>query len=111
MNNITLKKINRVMEHIKSRATALGVTIDYYDRLERDRGYLTTDQQTAYGIALAGFYEIDNLVQFIEAVVSDDSGESGESGDSEDSEDWEVIAFVLDAGDSGESGESGKLSH
>lgn len=111
MKNITLKKINRVMEHIKSRATALGVTIDYYDRLERDRGYLTTDQQTAYGIALAGFYEIDNLVQFIEAVVSGESGDSEDSGESGESDGWEVIAFVLDGGDSGESGESGKLSH
>lgn len=59
-------KMPSLLKKLKSRVSVLGQGIDYYETLERDRGYLTTDQQTSYIINVARFNELNEIVRLIE---------------------------------------------
>ena len=59
-------KMPSLLKKLKSRVSMLGQGIDYYETLERDRGYLTTDQQTSYIINVARFNELNAIVRLIE---------------------------------------------
>lgn len=61
-----MKKMKQTLEYIKSRVSTLGTHVDYYETLERDRGYLTSDQEAGYNIALSQLHELNRLVNFIE---------------------------------------------
>ena len=62
-----MKKMKQTLEYIKSRVSTLGTHVDYYETLERDKGYLTSDQEVSYNIALSQLRELDSLITFIEA--------------------------------------------
>lgn len=62
-----MKKMKQTLEYIKSRVSTLGTHVDYYETLERDKGYLTSDQEVSYNIALSQLRELDRLITFIEA--------------------------------------------
>lgn len=59
-------KMPSLLKKLKSRVSVLGQGIDYYETLERDRGYLTTDQQTSYIINVARLNELNEIVRLIE---------------------------------------------
>lgn len=58
--------MKQTIAYLKSRVSTLGVHVDYYETLERDKGYLTTDQQASYNIAVAQLGELERLIRFIE---------------------------------------------
>lgn len=61
-----MKKTNEILKYMKQRCTALGAIIDYYDTKERDNGFLKTDDQIAYQIAMSQMNELERLTSFIE---------------------------------------------
>ena len=63
----SLKKWSAVLTYLKDRSKTLGCIIDYYAMLERDKGYLTTDSEKAYEIALSQMQEIERLIEFMES--------------------------------------------
>lgn len=74
------RKISEVIQYLKSRVSTLEVLLQHYHVVERDRGWLTTDQQLIYSTYKARLDEIEKLVQYMESGASGASGESGASG-------------------------------
>ena len=61
-----MKSNKAILRYLKDRTEELGSYVGYYEALERDRGYMTIDQQTSYSLALSRLNEIEKLVRFIE---------------------------------------------
>ena len=69
------RKISEVIQYLKSRVSTLEVLLQHYHVLERDHGWLTTDQQFIYSTYKARLDEIEKLVQYMESGASGASGE------------------------------------
>ena len=61
-----MKSNKAILQYLKERTEELGTHAGYYEALERDRGYMTIDQQTSYNLAISRLNEIEKLVRFIE---------------------------------------------
>lgn len=61
-----MKKMSSLLKYLKERAEELGCILSYYETLERDKGYLRTDEEMSYNMALAQMHEVDRMVSFIE---------------------------------------------
>lgn len=61
-----MKSNKAIIKYLKERAEMLGYHAGYYEELERNRGFMTLDQQESYNIAVSRLNEIEELVRFIE---------------------------------------------
>ena len=61
-----MKKSKAIITYLKDRALSLSNVIEYYESMERDKGYLTIDQRYSYDLAITRLNEIERLVDFIE---------------------------------------------
>lgn len=55
-----------VLKYLKLRSQTLGSIIQYYEALERDRGFMKTDDMVSYQVATSQLNELERLVTFIE---------------------------------------------
>ena len=55
--------------YLKERSAHLEELIDYYERIDEVRGYLTTDEKLAYFKALDQFDELGSLVGFLVTIL------------------------------------------
>ena len=54
---------------LKERSARLEELIDYYERIEEVRGYLTSDEKAGYFKALDQFSELGNTVAFLVSIL------------------------------------------
>ena len=55
-----------VLNYLKLRSQTLGSIVEYYETLERDRGFMKTDDMVSYQVAVSQLNELERLVSFIE---------------------------------------------
>lgn len=55
-----------VLNYLKLRSQTLGSIVEYYETLERDRGFMKTDDMVSYQVAASQLNELERLVSFIE---------------------------------------------
>ena len=55
-----------VLNYLKLRSQTLGCIVEYYETLERDRGFMKTDDMVSYQVAVSQLNELERLVSFIE---------------------------------------------
>ena len=60
------RTITEVLKYLKLRSQTLGHIIQYYEALERDRGFMKSDDMVSYQIAVSQLNELERLVSFIE---------------------------------------------
>lgn len=60
------RTMTEVLKYLKLRSQTLGSIIQYYESLERDRGFMKTDDMVSYQIATSQLNELERLVTFIE---------------------------------------------
>ena len=61
-----MKSNRSILNYLKRRASTLQAIIEYYETLERDRGFMKSDDMLSYSIAQAQMNEIERLVDYIE---------------------------------------------
>lgn len=60
------RTMKEVLHYLKLRSQTLGSIVQYYEALERDRGFMKTDDEVSYQIACSQLNELERLVTFIE---------------------------------------------
>lgn len=60
------KDLSDILKYVTWRVQTLGNIIDYYEKLERDRGFMKIDDEIAYQIACSQMNELERMVDFIE---------------------------------------------
>ena len=61
-----MKQSKAILQYLRERTEVLGNIIGYYEALERDRGFMKTDDMLSYSIAQSQLNELERLVTFIE---------------------------------------------
>lgn len=61
-----MKTSKAIIQYLKKRVKVLGEIVGYYENLERDRGFMKTDDMLSYSIAQSQLNELERLVSFIE---------------------------------------------
>lgn len=61
-----MKQTKSILQYLKKRVKVLGEIVGYYETLERDRGFMKTDDMLSYSIAQSQLNELERLVSFIE---------------------------------------------
>ena len=62
----TDRELRDILKYVEGRVKTLGNIIDYYEKLERDRGFMKTDDEIAFQIACSQMNELERFVNFIE---------------------------------------------
>lgn len=60
------RTVKELLNYLKLRSQTLGSIVQYYESLERDRGFMKTDDMVSYQIAVSQLNELERLVSFIE---------------------------------------------
>lgn len=61
------KNKSDILKYLKQRVKTLGEIVGYYEELERNRGFMKTDDMLSYSIAQSQLNELERLVSFIES--------------------------------------------
>lgn len=62
------KDLSDILKYVRVRVQTLKNIIDYYEKLERDQGFMKTDDQISFQIACSQMNELERLVDFIEGI-------------------------------------------
>lgn len=66
MNKSDLKPL---LSYLKERTETLSSVCSHYEVLDRDRGYLTTDEEVCYTRSTAQLYEVNRVVDVLETLI------------------------------------------
>ena len=61
-----LLDIKKLITHIKDRILILNSVMTYYENIEKEKEYLTTDQRKCYEDAVSRFRELEKLISYME---------------------------------------------
>lgn len=68
-----LRKYQELCDYVKDKAVSLINIVEHYEKLENEKGYLTTDQQRIYLISQSQLNLINDLIKYI---LTEDCGET-----------------------------------